>query len=180
MKKIVLKTGEVVEIRLPKISDSKKLLDFINDLSAEKTFILSQGKKFTLKEEKKYLKSNIDGMNKSNYVLLFAIHNGKIIGNTGIHRHRSDAEKHLASFDIALSKDIRGKGLGNIMMKEIHSLAKKKIKGIKIFLLDVFANNDRAKDLYNSFGYKEYGLLPKGLLHKGKYIDNIAMYKKNV
>ena len=65
-------------------------------------------------------------------------------------------------------------------MKEIHSLAKKKIKGIKIFLLDVFANNDRAKDLYNSFGYKEYGLLPKGLLHKGKYIDNIAMYKKNV
>ena len=111
MKKIVLKTGEVVEIRLPKISDSKKLLDFINDLSAEKTFILSQGKKFTLKEEKKYLKSNIDGMNKSNYVLLFAIHNGKIIGNTGIHRHRSDAEKHLASFDIALSKDIRGKGL---------------------------------------------------------------------
>lgn len=180
MKKVVLKTGEIIELRFPKITDSKKLLDFVNELSAEKTFILLQGKKITLKEEKKYLKSNIDGMNKSNYVLLFAIYNGKIIGNTGIHRHRSDAEKHIASFNIALSKEMRGKGLGQILMEEIHALAKKKIKGLKIFSLGVFANNERARELYNSFGYKEYGLLPKGLLRRGKYINNILMYKENV
>ena len=32
--------------------------------------------------------------------------------------------------------------------------------------------------MYEKFGFTEYGNLPEGIKHKGKYINHIYMYKK--
>jgi len=32
--------------------------------------------------------------------------------------------------------------------------------------------------MYEKFGFKKYGCLPGGVLHKGKYVDHLYMYKK--
>jgi RimJ/RimL family protein N-acetyltransferase len=32
--------------------------------------------------------------------------------------------------------------------------------------------------MYQKFGFIEYGTLPKGILYKGEYIDEIKMYKE--
>jgi len=36
--------------------------------------------------------------------------------------------------------------------------------------------NPTAKELYKTFGFVEYGSLPKGLLYKGKFEDEVYMY----
>ena len=32
--------------------------------------------------------------------------------------------------------------------------------------------------LNTAFGFKEYGKLPAGVLHRGQYVDHIYMYKE--
>ena len=55
---------------------------------------------------------------------------------------------------------------------------KKELPGIKLFSLEVFAVNDLAIRMYEKFGFKEFGRLPKAILYKGEYVDEIYMYRE--
>ncbi len=47
-----------------------------------------------------------------------------------------------------------------------------------MIILNVYGKNLKAQNLYKKIGFKECGRLKKGLLYKGKYIDDIKMYKE--
>lgn len=55
--------------------------------------------------------------------------------------------------------------------------ADKNLPKLRIITLGVFSDNALAQKMYEKFGFKEYGRLPKGVLHKNKYVDHIYMYK---
>jgi len=55
--------------------------------------------------------------------------------------------------------------------------ARKNITDLQIITLGVFGNNPIAKKMYEKKGFKEYGLLPKGIQHKGELVDHFYMYK---
>ncbi|MEI8337860.1 MAG: N-acetyltransferase [bacterium] len=175
--KVELKTGQIIEIRPPKKSDLKPLLKYINDLSIEKTFVAPQGVKYTLKKELEYLDKCIKEIKKGNRVQLFAFDKNILVANVSLERKKVAIENHICSLAMGVKKEYRDKGLGRILIKEIHSLAKKDINGLKICILTVFGNNDRAIHLYESFGYKKFGLLPKALQWRNKLVDHLYMYK---
>ncbi len=177
-KKVKLKTGLVLELRPPKKSDLKPLLKYINDLSAEKTFVVSQGITFNLKDEKDYLDKSLRKIDQGNMVQIFAFDKNILVANVSLTRSNNSIESHVCTLAIGVKKEYRDKGLGRILIKEIHSLARKQIKDIKIFRLGVFGNNIRAIHLYESFGYLKSGLLPKGIKWRNKLVDHIYMYKK--
>ena len=101
----------------------------------------------------------------------------ELIGNASVVQ-KNKAMSHEGSFGIAVAKNFRGEGVGNLLMKFILEEAKRKLKGLKIITLGVFANNSVAINFYKKFGFKKYGSLPKGILHRGKYIDHFYMYKR--
>jgi len=43
-------------------------------------------------------------------------------------------------------------------------------------ILDVFSLNTQAQNLYKKLGFKKAGSLPKKILYRGQYIDDIKMY----
>jgi len=50
---------------------------------------------------------------------------------------------------------------------------------LKIITLGVFANNPIALKMYQKrFDLKEYGRLPQGIKHRGKFVDHIFLYKR--
>lgn len=175
--KVELKNGKVIELRSPKKGDEKELLRFINELSKEETFILIQKRKVKMKEEVEYLKNCLKEIKKGDAVHIFAFDGKKLIGNSSLERRFNHPERHVCDFGIAISKEYRGFGLGKIILEEIHKEAMKKIKGIKIFYLGVFGDNERGIYMYKKFGYKVYGKMPAGILHKGKFVDHLFMYK---
>lgn len=61
------------------------------------------------------------------------------------------------------------------MIRELLSVEKN--LPIKIVELSVYQNNPLAKELYEKFGFKQFGKLPKGIKHRGIYVDHIYMYK---
>ena len=54
------KTGKEILIRYPETGDLEEMLNFINELSDERTFIRYQGEHETLESEKKYLESRLE------------------------------------------------------------------------------------------------------------------------
>ena len=168
--------GKEFLIRYLNKDDLEALLNYINELSQEQTFILYQGEKVTLEEETKYLQGQLEKMEKNECVQLLVFSDNKLIGLSSIDM-RKRAEKHLGDFGISLHKDYRGEGIGSKLMELVLTEAKNNLPELKIVLLGAFGNNAQAIAMYKKFGFVQYSLLPKGIFYKGNYIDGIDMYK---
>ena len=170
------KSGKTVYFRYPTINDAEILMNYINKLSLEKTFLTLQGEQQTLEEETKWLKSFIEKINKSELVFLMAFIGDNLIATSHIEL-KDKIKNHIGGFGITVSKDYRGDGIGKKLMELVISESIKKIKGLKIIELEVFGDNPIAQNLYKKMGFIEYGRLPKGIKHKEKFVDAVLMYK---
>lgn len=173
---ITTKSGLAVTIRPPRGGDAPALLSFINTLSQEHTFITFQGEQLTLKEEQNFLTNQLKQIKQHKVVQLLAVHEGQIIANTSIELSIR-VNHHVGTFAIAISDGYRGEGLGSTIIDLLFQYARVHLPNLKIVELKVFANNKKAQHVYAKFGFKEYGRLPQGVLYRGKYIDEILMYR---
>jgi len=169
--------GKNMLIRYPKIGDEHALVEYINSLSKEQTFIRLQGEKLTLEDEKKWLETQIEKIKNGQSVQLLVFSEDKLIGIAGVIL-QDKIEKHVGSFGISVAKEERGQGIGKLLTELVLKEAEKKLLNLKIIILGVFEGNDIAHKLYRKFGFVEYGRLPEGILHRGKYITRIYMHKK--
>jgi len=151
-------------IRYPQDGDAQAMLKFINTLSKEKTFIRFQGEQLTIKEEVKYLKKQLSKIEKGEAVQLLAFMNEKLVGVSSISM-KDKVEKHVGGFGISVAKEYRGKGIGKLLMGAVFKEAKKNLATLKIVTI------------YEKFGFIKYGNLPKGIIYKDNYFDDVLMYK---
>lgn len=170
------KKGREIVIRYPKRSDTRILLDYINNLSKEKTFITLQGEQMTLKEEKIYMKNFFDKMAKNKAIKLLVLTDKKLIGESDI-TLKEKIENHIGILSITVLKEYRGEGVGKLLMELLQKEAKNHIKDLRIITLGCFANNDAACAMYEKFGFQKYAFLPQGIKYKGNYVDRVYFYK---
>jgi len=171
------KTGKTVSFRYPTIDDVQIITDFINKASKEKTFIQFQGEELKLEDEKKWLESIIKRIEKKEAVYLMAFIDGKFIGSSDVelaNRIRS----HVGIFGIVIDSDFRGDGIGKLLMELVVKESIENLKGLEIITLECFASNKIAISLYKKMGFIKFGKLPEGLKRKGKFFDQLLMYKK--
>jgi RimJ/RimL family protein N-acetyltransferase len=160
-----------IEIRAPRMSDLKSLLEMINSLVEEKAMITVQ-EKLTLEQEREYLKGIIKDKES---IHLFLIIDGKVMGNARVAKQKG-VKNHIGELGISIKKEARGKGLGEKLMKEILKQSIEKFK-LKIIILDVFKKNKAAQGLYNKLGFKKVGIIKGGIQYYGKYEDSLTMIK---
>jgi ribosomal protein S18 acetylase RimI-like enzyme len=169
--------GLDIVLRYPKSGDAPVLLDFINALSSEQTYILFQGEKQTLEDEERYLQGRLSATANATGVQLLAFSNGLLAGNTQIDVSWG-TNRHVGGLGIAVAQRFRGQGVGELLMNAIINEAITHLHGLKIITLEVFGNNATAINLYAKMGFIECGRLPGGRLHRGQYVDNVYMYKR--
>lgn len=150
---------------------------YINALSKERTFILRQGEQISYTDEKKFVQEQIAKIKKDRAVFLLVFSGATLIGSSGI-TLGAGAKSHVGDFGIIIAKNFRDQGIGTLLMKLTLAEAKKRLKGMKIITLGVFANNPRAIALYKKFGFKRYGTLPGGVFLRGKFADEHFMYRR--
>ncbi|MBZ1345263.1 MAG: GNAT family N-acetyltransferase [Candidatus Nealsonbacteria bacterium] len=168
-KKIKIKKLSKVDLR-----NVKKFQDFTNSLIKKNDQILIN-KKFSLKEEKKWLNGEVKQIKSRKTVDLVAECDDKIVGTTGIDLSKG-RQNHVGIFGITIRNGYRGIGLGKYLMKEIIKLAKKELKPKpKIIRLSVFPINKPAISFYKKFGFKRVAKIPKQIQYKGKLLDEIIM-----
>ena len=178
IKTAVTKKGKTVTFAYPKWEDLDQMLEFINSVSKENTFIGFSGEIVTKPEESKYLASLFPLIEANNAVVVHAFIDGQLAGRCDVLRNLAlkEREKHIGTLGLILHKDYRGEGLGEQLLKTTIEEAKSALSGLRIIELSVFGNNHVAQSLYKKVGFKEWGKLPGGLLYKGEYIDHVSMY----
>ena len=182
----MIKTGKIIFqgstsagnflIRYPSAGDAQEMCDYINTLSREQTFILFQGEEITLEAEQNYLESQLEKIANHRLVQLLAIADQRIIGIAGI-EPKDRVESHIASFGISIAHDWRGLGIGSKLMQSVLDEAQIQLPAVEIITLSAFANNETAIRMYQKFGFQEFGRLPRGIIHRGNYVDHISLYK---
>jgi RimJ/RimL family protein N-acetyltransferase len=169
----ISKKGRKIEIREIQEKDYVELRNFINSLVRENTYIL---KNIPIDEEGElnYVRRCLEEIKRKEGVHLVAFYKNKIVGAAEI-RRKKFKEKHVGILGISIRKNYRNEGIGKALIKEVIRISKR--IGIKLITLDVFKVNKSAILLYKKMGFKEYGELPKGLKHKGRYMSKVLMYK---
>ncbi|CAN5742224.1 GNAT family N-acetyltransferase [soil metagenome] len=168
-------SGEVT-IRYPKAGDAPALLEYINAVSREQTFISFQGEQLTIEQEEAWLRDRLAEITAGTNVTLSAWVEDRVIGTTGIGL-KPLAERHIGVFGISVAADFRGLGVGTKMLQSVIAEAETHLAGLRIIELGVFANNELAYRLYQKHGFIEFGRLPGGALRRGEYVDHIYMYR---
>lgn len=175
MKEFVSKTGKKFILRSPEIGDLNSLYKFISGLIAEDIYLLRGPEDtITLAQEEKWLKSKLKQIKDNEVVLIDAFFWEKVVGQVELEVGEFRG-RHLGKIGIAIAKEFRGEGLGEKLMTEIESEARR-LK-LKILHLEVFAENTIAENLYKKLGYVEFGMLPKSIDYRGRMLDEKYLYK---
>jgi RimJ/RimL family protein N-acetyltransferase len=167
------KNGTEVVVRTIEFGDLDGLLRYANALIEEDTTVLLSGKPLTREEEEKYVKTEIEKMEKDGEITLVGIIDGKIIAECNL-RIGERRKSHTAGIGISVSKEFRGQGIGRKLFEILIREAKK--IGLKLLTLTYFESNQTALRLYESLGFKRAGMIPKALFYKGKYENEVIMY----
>ncbi|MGX7072785.1 GNAT family N-acetyltransferase [Helcococcus kunzii] len=96
-----------------------------------------------------------DSNNKENIILRCE---NEVVGYCQLRRDKEKRRNHKATISIAIDSNFHNKGCGNILLKNIISIAKNQLSLRKISLT-VLENNVKAIALYKKNGFKIEGLL---------------------
>ncbi len=173
-KEFVTKRGRRVLFRpLREGDDIDELLRFINDLVDEDTFI-TMTERLTREEESKWLSERLKAIEEGRGLTLLALQDERVVASAGVDR-MGGRGGHVGGLGIAVSRGFRDEGIGTELVKKMIALAKEFLK-LKMLVLHVFGNNERALYVYRDVGFKECGRIPAGIFYKGEYIDDVLMY----
>lgn len=167
--------GKEVLFRRPTAKDSVGILKLVDSLYREKAMI-GVNEKPKINDVKDGLAKKLLGI-KNKKVVYFVVEIDKQIkGRAIIKVDRDSCQSHVGSLAMHIEKEIRGKGIGDKLLKAIIKEAKKVLK-IKILALEVVAGNEKALKLYRKNEFKKTGMLKGGINYFGKLVDDVYMAK---
>lgn len=175
-KSIILKDGRVAVLRTPITSDAEGLLDFIKKSCGETEFLLRYPEEWNITTEQEEawvnrVRSSPDTLSIACYV------DGKPVGNSDITFRGGMKVLHRASISIAILKDYWNIGIGSAMLSELVAAAQAR-EGTEIIELEFVEGNDRAKALYEKFGFEVVCEKPNAFkLKDGSRRSEICMQK---
>lgn len=164
-------------IRHMEETDGTIMWKYINELSQEKTFVTFQGEEITIEEEEKHVADVLKKIHEHKIVKLLLFVNEELSGicEVGL---MGRVHSHVGGLGLSLSKNVRGRGLGRLLIETTVKEATEKLPGLHMIELTVFATNDIAQKLYESCGFKEVGRISEKIKHHGEFVDEIIMIKK--
>lgn len=174
-KQITLKNGQSAVLKSPCVEDAEKLLNYIKKACGETDNLLRYPEEWNISVEQEEgwvnrLRSSPDTLAITCYV------DGEVVGNCEISFRGGMKTSHRATIAIAILKDYWNLGIGSAMFKELVAAAQK--RGIEIMGLEFIEGNERAKHLYEKFGFRIVSERPNAFkLKDGTHLSEIYMQK---
>ena len=177
-KKITLKDGRTAILKTPCMEDAEKMLHYIKTACGETDFLARYPEEWngvTVESEEKWVKN----LRESQSTLAITCYiDGVIAGNCEINFRGGMKTSHRATVAIAILKEYWNLGIGSAMFAELIAAAEARPE-IEIVELEFLEGNDRAKALYEKFGFKVVGERPNAFkLKDGRLLKEYFMQKE--
>lgn len=127
-----------------------------------------------IKRNEDYIASIDDNTHQFVAVIKEATGEEKIIGSAGLNVFPNPRMRHSASIGIMVHKDFQNKGVGTQLMEAIIDIADNWLMLIRVELT-VFADNEKAINLYKKFNFEIEGIKKKAGIRNGEYVDELMM-----
>lgn len=120
-----------------------------------------------------YVKERIQPTNEK--FVLGAYDDGNLVGIARFVRETDQKVKHKGNiYGMYVAPEMRGRGVGRAILIDMIDRVKK-MEGVEQIHLSVVSSNFSAKKLYESLGFKSYGVEPNALKDNGQYYDEDFM-----
>lgn len=103
----------------------------------------------------------------------------KVVGVVGLNIFSMPRLRHSASIGIMIHRDYQNMGIGTKLLEKVIDLADNWLMLVRLEL-GVFADNERAIKLYESFGFKIEGRKRYAAIRNGEYADEYLMARYNL
>ncbi|WP_099191036.1 GNAT family N-acetyltransferase [Tepidibacter mesophilus] len=131
-------------------------------------------------ERLEYTEEFIQNIDINKHILVAQLkEENKVVGLVGLNVNHTPRLRHSASIGIMVHREYQGIGIGKQLMKEILDLADNWLM-LKRVELGVFADNEKAIKLYESFEFKIEGRRKYAAIRNGKYEDEYIMGRYNI
>lgn len=174
-KNAILRDGTPCILRSPRPEDAEAILDLMKQATAETVYLSMYPDEvsMTVEEERAFLESVCAD---KQALMLSAFVNGRPVANANIAPVAPGKSKyhHRAGFGICVLRAHWRRGLGGLLTREL--LAQAARMGYEQVELEVDCENGAARALYESCGFREYGVLERAfLLRDGTCHDECRM-----
>ncbi len=177
-KKITLKDGRSAILKTPCVEDAEKMLNYIKKACGETDFLTRYPEEWngvTLESEEKWVKRCRDSQS---LLAITCYIDEEIVGSCEINFRGGIKTSHRATVSIAILKEYWNLGIGSAMFAELMATAKAR-PGIEIVELEFVEGNDRARALYEKYGFKVVGERPNAFkLKDGRMMREYFMQKE--
>jgi len=117
-----------------------------------------------------------DLLNNEGSFLLVVNFEDKPIGYLLVEANSASHLRHTATLNMGIVENLRGKGVGKLLLKQ--AITRAKYEGVvEIIYLMVRSDHDSAVQLYKSLGFDVLAKLEKDTKVEGKYFDGLMMRK---
>ena len=174
----LLKDGRRATMRSPRVDDAQNLINYLVKATGETDFLLARPEECASYTEE-YERSFIENANNSNssYMLVCLVDN-QIVGTARIDFYTHIKTKHRARVAVAILRDYWGLGIGSCFFNKMIEIAKAN-PDIRQMELEFIEGNERAKALYEKFGFKIFGFRPNSIRSKdGTFVKEYFMIKE--
>ena len=171
-----LKDGRNAVLRSPCESDAEEMLGYIVRASGETDFLVHYPEEYSgmsVVREEKWINARIS----SPYALpICCVLEGKIVGMCELRFNSAIKASHRVSLAITVQKAYWSLGIGSFMFEEMIAAASR--RGAEIMELEFVEGNDRARRLYEKFGFRVVSEKPNAFkLKDGRYLGEFYMQK---
>ena len=173
MKKISLKTGDILIIRKAVVEDAKEILRYANKVAGESDNISYGPGEFgmTVEREQNYLLSLKDS---KNCIMILGLIKKQIVSVASLNGGKRKRMEHLTGLGITVRKPFWRQGIGSKMMKFLINWAQQS-KIIRKIDLTVRTDNMGAINLYKQLGFIEEGKSSRELQINEIFYDTLMM-----
>lgn len=173
---IQLKDGRIAILRSPEVEDAADMLAYITQACGETEFLARYPEEWAsmpLEREQAW----IQNLRESPHTLAIACFvDGVLAGNCEIGFKPGIKMGHRASVAIAILQEYWGLGIGSAMFEQMIKAAQQ--RGILIMELEFIEGNDRAKALYEKYGFRIVAEKPFAIRQKdGRLLSEYIMQK---
>ena len=174
LREVTLADGESILLRSLETKDAGAAIFCFRKVAGETQFLLRETDEcgITIAQEEETIARKLESPRE---MLLGVFAGEALIGMAGLNAcGRFARVRHRAGIGVSLVKAHWGKGIGKAMLQTLIDAAKQ--AGYEQLELDVVDNNDRARTLYERFGFEAVGRLPRAMKYSdGRYADLILM-----
>lgn len=175
MNEFLTKDGRRFIIEQPTVEDAEEVIQYSREIFSSTDQVLTTPEEYTItvENEIEWIK-NING--NPNSLLLIAKLNNEIIGFLFFIHNSKKKTSHTGEFGVNVHPNYRGLGIGKELIKILLKWARQNVQIEKV-ILQVFATNKNAIELYRKLGFIEEGRHIKAIKQlDGTYVDIIQMF----